>query len=162
MGGRLGGRRGHSAAIAFGYKAYVSVNLAASKELAPFRVLVPDGDGEGAVAGARRGPSRGLSSQICRKEPESASRFILVNKRNAPGERMPDQAEQAYAEWLRANPAPNFADLIARHGGYDAIPPLSGRHLPMRNVNGTPSARARRRGRTVRIIGGGHAETDRQ
>jgi hypothetical protein len=37
---------------------------------------------------------------------------------------MPDQAEQTYAEWLKANPAPNFAELIARHGGYDAIPPL--------------------------------------
>jgi hypothetical protein len=37
---------------------------------------------------------------------------------------MADQDEQTYAQWLKANPAPNFAELIARHGGYDAIPPL--------------------------------------
>jgi hypothetical protein len=36
---------------------------------------------------------------------------------------MVHQDEQTY-EWLKANPAPNFAELIARHGGYDAIPPL--------------------------------------
>jgi hypothetical protein len=30
---------------------------------------------------------------------------------------------QTYAEWLRANPAPNFAALIARPGSYEAIPP---------------------------------------
>jgi hypothetical protein len=31
--------------------------------------------------------------------------------------------QQTYAEWLKANPAPNFAALIACHGGYEAIPP---------------------------------------
>ena len=37
---------------------------------------------------------------------------------------MADQDEQTfYVEWLKANPAPSFAALIARHGGYDAIPP---------------------------------------
>jgi hypothetical protein len=36
---------------------------------------------------------------------------------------MTDQDEQT-AQWLKANPARNFAELIARHGGYDAIPPL--------------------------------------
>jgi hypothetical protein len=34
-----------------------------------------------------------------------------------------DQDEQTYAQWLKANPAPNFAALIARHGSYEAIPP---------------------------------------
>ena len=33
---------------------------------------------------------------------------------------MADQDEQT--QWLKANPAPSFAALIARHGGYDAIP----------------------------------------
>ena len=32
-------------------------------------------------------------------------------------------SHQTYAEWLKANPAPNFAALIARHGSYEAIPP---------------------------------------
>jgi hypothetical protein len=36
---------------------------------------------------------------------------------------MADQDEQTYAQWLKANPAPNFAALIARHGSYEAIPP---------------------------------------
>jgi hypothetical protein len=36
---------------------------------------------------------------------------------------MADQDEQTYALWLKANPAPNFAALIARHGSYEAIPP---------------------------------------
>ena len=31
--------------------------------------------------------------------------------------------QQTYEQWLKANPAPSFAALIARHGGYDAIPP---------------------------------------
>ena len=34
---------------------------------------------------------------------------------------MADQAEQTYRQWLKANPAPSFAALIARHGGYDSI-----------------------------------------
>ena len=38
-------------------------------------------------------------------------------------ERMADQDnQQTYEQWLKANPAPSFAALIARHGGYDAIP----------------------------------------
>ena len=36
---------------------------------------------------------------------------------------MADQDEQTYEQWLKANPAPNFAALIARHGSYEAIPP---------------------------------------
>jgi hypothetical protein len=37
---------------------------------------------------------------------------------------MADQDEkQTYARWLKANPAPNFVALIARHGSYEAIPP---------------------------------------
>ena len=44
--------------------------------------------------------------------------------------------QQTYAEWLKANPAPNFAALIARHGSYEAIPRKFGRHLPMPSLNG--------------------------
>jgi hypothetical protein len=36
---------------------------------------------------------------------------------------MADQNEQTYVEWLKANPAPNFAALIDRHGSYEEIPP---------------------------------------
>ena len=36
---------------------------------------------------------------------------------------MADQDEQTYEQWLKANPAPSFAALIARHGSYEAIPP---------------------------------------
>jgi hypothetical protein len=28
-----------------------------------------------------------------------------------------------YDSWLRANPAPDLQELVARHGGYDKIPP---------------------------------------
>jgi hypothetical protein len=38
---------------------------------------------------------------------------------------MADQDEQTYEQWLKVNPAPNFAALIARHGSYEAIPPLT-------------------------------------
>ena len=38
---------------------------------------------------------------------------------------MADQDEQTYEQWLKVNPAPNFAALIARHGSYEAIPPLA-------------------------------------
>jgi methyl coenzyme M reductase alpha subunit len=31
--------------------------------------------------------------------------------------------DETYEQWLKANPAPNFAALIAHHGGYEAIPP---------------------------------------
>jgi hypothetical protein len=31
--------------------------------------------------------------------------------------------EQTYELWLKANPAPSFEALIARHGSYEAIPP---------------------------------------
>ena len=37
---------------------------------------------------------------------------------------MAEQDEQTYVEWLKANPAPSFEALIARHGSYEAIPPL--------------------------------------
>jgi hypothetical protein len=44
---------------------------------------------------------------------------LVINKRSA-GKQMAEH--QTYAEWLWANPAPNFAALIARHGSYEAIP----------------------------------------
>lgn len=31
--------------------------------------------------------------------------------------------DDGYADWLRANPAPDLQELVARHGGYDKIPP---------------------------------------
>jgi len=31
--------------------------------------------------------------------------------------------QQTYEQWLKANPAPSFEALIARHGSYEAIPP---------------------------------------
>jgi hypothetical protein len=40
---------------------------------------------------------------------------------------MADQDEQTYEQWLKANPAPNFAALMARHGSYEAIPRKRGR-----------------------------------
>jgi hypothetical protein len=36
---------------------------------------------------------------------------------------MADQNEQTYEQWLKANPVPSFAALIARHGRYEAISP---------------------------------------
>ena len=49
---------------------------------------------------------------------------------------MADQDEQTYVEWLKANPAPSFAALIARHGSYDAIPPLKGGGTRRCELNG--------------------------
>ena len=31
--------------------------------------------------------------------------------------------DDGYADWLRSNPAPDLQELVARHGGYDKIPP---------------------------------------
>ena len=35
----------------------------------------------------------------------------------------PKAHEIAYEAWLRANPAPDLQELVARHGGYVKIPP---------------------------------------
>ncbi|MGA8468519.1 MAG: hypothetical protein WB721_06670 [Pseudolabrys sp.] len=43
---------------------------------------------------------------------------------NTVERRVAEQDEQTYVEWLKANPAPSFEALIARHGSYEAIPPL--------------------------------------
>jgi hypothetical protein len=32
-------------------------------------------------------------------------------------------ADDGFADWLRANPAPDLQGLVARHGGYDKITP---------------------------------------
>lgn|SRR5262249_21230437 len=31
--------------------------------------------------------------------------------------------DHSYENWLRANPAPDLQELVARHGGYHCIPP---------------------------------------
>jgi hypothetical protein len=44
--------------------------------------------------------------------------------------------QQTYAEWLKANPAPNFAALIAAMAVTRRSPRKLGRHLPMPRSNG--------------------------
>jgi hypothetical protein len=75
---------------------------------------------ERAYAPIRCRPRESRRPIFARNQSAPSSFNLVISKRRA-GKRMADQ--QIYAEWLKANPAPNFAALIARHGSYEAIPP---------------------------------------